>query len=171
MSAVNVTGIRVLENPAAFSDPLRFEIQYDCHQDLQDDLEWKILYIGSTESERYDQVLEDVCVGPVTSGTFKFQLEADAPDPNVIPQEELLGVTAILLMGLYKDKEFVRVGFIVNIEYNEEELQENPPETPQFHKLVRNILVNNPRITRFAVEFDREEPNSQKQTTRPRAPL
>eukprot|EP01026_Neomeris_dumetosa_P068112 TRINITY_DN6660_c0_g1_i6.p3 TRINITY_DN6660_c0_g1~~TRINITY_DN6660_c0_g1_i6.p3 ORF type:complete len:173 (+),score=32.29 TRINITY_DN6660_c0_g1_i6:87-605(+) len=157
MAAVSVTSVNVLENPAPFQDPLCFEIQYDCHQDLQSDLEWKIIYIGSTKGEEYDQELEDVCVGPVKAGTFKFQLEADAPNPGLIPQDDLLGVTAILLMGLYRDQEFVRIGFIVNVEYNTEELMENPPEVPDCDQLVRNILVDNPRVTRYAIDFDREE--------------
>ena len=32
------------------------------------DLEWKIIYVGSAESEEYDQVLDSVLVGPVPAG-------------------------------------------------------------------------------------------------------
>jgi histone chaperone ASF1 len=36
------------------------------------DLEWKITYIGSAESDQYDQILDDILVGPVSAGVKKF---------------------------------------------------------------------------------------------------
>lgn len=39
---------------------------------LPADLEWKIVYVGSAESEKYDQVLDTVFVGPVAPGQYRF---------------------------------------------------------------------------------------------------
>jgi hypothetical protein len=36
------------------------------------DLEWKIIYVGSAESEAHDQVLDTVFVGPVPEGRHMF---------------------------------------------------------------------------------------------------
>lgn len=36
------------------------------------DLEWKIIYVGSAESEEYDQTLDSVLVGPVPAGRHMF---------------------------------------------------------------------------------------------------
>lgn len=36
------------------------------------DLEWKIIYVGSAESESYDQTLDSVFVGPVPEGRHMF---------------------------------------------------------------------------------------------------
>jgi TRAP-type uncharacterized transport system substrate-binding protein len=36
------------------------------------DLEWKIVYVGSAESEDYDQILDSVLVGPVPGGKHMF---------------------------------------------------------------------------------------------------
>ena len=36
------------------------------------DLEWKIIYVGSAESEEFDQVLDTVLVGPLVGGRHKF---------------------------------------------------------------------------------------------------
>lgn len=36
------------------------------------DLEWKIIYVGSADSEKYDQELDSVLVGPVAQGAMKF---------------------------------------------------------------------------------------------------
>ena len=39
-------------------DTLKFEITFECIEDLPEDLEWKIIYVGSAESEEFDQVLK-----------------------------------------------------------------------------------------------------------------
>ena len=36
------------------------------------DLEWKIIYVGSASSEAHDQTLDSVLVGPVPVGKHKF---------------------------------------------------------------------------------------------------
>jgi len=36
------------------------------------DTEWKIIYVGSAESESFDQELDSVLVGPVPAGSLKF---------------------------------------------------------------------------------------------------
>ena len=39
------------------------------------DLEWKIIYVGSAESEEFDQILDTVYVGPVPEGRHLFVFE------------------------------------------------------------------------------------------------
>ncbi len=39
------------------------------------DLEWKVVYVGSAESEAFDQELDCVMVGPVSMGENRFVLE------------------------------------------------------------------------------------------------
>lgn len=36
------------------------------------DLEWKIVYVGSAEDDRYDQTLDQIMVGPVPMGINRF---------------------------------------------------------------------------------------------------
>lgn len=43
------------------------------------DLEWKIIYVGSAESEEYDQVLDSVLVGPVPAGRHMFVFQVSYP--------------------------------------------------------------------------------------------
>lgn len=45
------------------------------------DLEWKVIYVGSAEDTRYDQVLEEVDVGPIPIGVNKFVLTAGGVIP------------------------------------------------------------------------------------------
>jgi len=36
------------------------------------DLEWKMIYVGSAESEAHDQILDTICVGPIPEGKHMF---------------------------------------------------------------------------------------------------
>nr|CAG4647367.1 EOG090X0CKF [Megafenestra aurita] len=154
MAKVHVQNVVVLDNPSNFSNPFQFEITFECVEDLQEDLEWKIIYVGSAESEAYDQVLDTVYVGPVPEGRHMFVFQAEPPQPSKIPVADAVGVTVVLLTCSYRGQEFIRVGYYVNNEYGDADLKENPPAVPQFDKLLRNILATNPRVTRFKVDWD-----------------
>lgn len=153
MSAVNITNVTVLDNPAAFLNPFQFEISYECLTPLKDDLEWKLTYVGSAEDEKYDQVLESVLVGPVNVGNYRFVFQADPPDPSKIPDEDIIGVTVLLLTCSYQGQEFIRVGYYVNNDYADEQLREEPTPTVQLDKIQRNILADKPRVTKFPIAF------------------
>lgn len=154
MAKVNICNVAVLDNPSAFSNPFQFEITFECLEDLRDDLEWKIIYVGSAESEEYDQTLDSVLVGPLKGGKHKFVFQADPPDVARIPLQDAVGVTVVLLTCGYRDQEFIRVGYYVNNEYPDAEMKENPPSTPDFAKLQRSILATCPRVTRFRIDWN-----------------
>ncbi|KAM7271460.1 hypothetical protein ACFE04_030674 [Oxalis oulophora] len=156
MSAVNLTNVAVLSNPAPFLNPFQFEISYECLTPLKDDLEWKLIYVGSAEDETYDQLLESVLVGPVNVGNYRFVFEADPPDPTKIREEDIIGVTVLLLTCSYLGHEFVRVGYYVNNDYEDEQLKEEPPTRVLIDKIQRNILVDKPRVTKFPINFHPE---------------
>jgi len=164
MAKVHVSNVVVLNNPCPFFSSFQFEITFECIEELKEDLEWKIVYVGSAESEAYDQTLDSVFVGPVPEGRHMFVFQADPPDTSKIPVADAVGVTVVLLTCSYRGKEFVRVGYYVNNEYSDEEMRENPPTTPSYEKLVRNILATQPRVTRFKIEWD-DKQNSAEITT------
>lgn len=134
-------------------DPYIFRITFECISPLQDDLEWKLIYVGSAESEEYDQELDNCMVGPVPVGVNSFEFEAAAPSPDKIPAQDLLGVTVILLTGSYAGNEFIRVGYYVHNAYDAEELRENPPEEVDLSRVRREVLVSKPRVTRFNIKW------------------
>ncbi|KAK3903745.1 ASF1 like histone chaperone-domain-containing protein [Staphylotrichum tortipilum] len=156
MSVVSLLGVNVINNPAKFTDKYEFEITFECLEPLQKDLEWKLTYVGSAQSDNYDQELDSLLVGPIPVGINKFVFEADPPDTKRIPIDELLGVTVILLTCAYDGREFVRVGYYVNNEYESDELVNDPPAKPVVEKIRRNVLANKPRVTRFAIKWDNE---------------
>jgi len=71
-----------------------------------------------------------------------------------IPKDDLLGVTVVILSCYYREKEFVRIGYYVNNEYDDPELRDNPPEVPDLTRVVRTVLDTKPRVTRYEVEWD-----------------
>ena len=48
------------------------------------------------------------------------------------------------------------MGYYVNNFYEDPEMNENPPAEPEIPKLVRHILVEKPRVTKFQIEWDQE---------------
>ncbi|GLD74419.1 histone chaperone asf1b-B, partial [Lates japonicus] len=154
MAKVQVLNVAVLDNPSPFGNPFQFEITFECMEDLPEDLEWKIIYVGSAESEEYDQVLDSVLVGPVPAGRHMFVFQADAPNTGLIPESDAVGVTVVLITCTYRGQEFIRIGYYVNNEYTDPELRENPPIKPDYTQLQRNILASNPRVTRFHINWE-----------------
>jgi len=157
---VNIANMVVLDNPAPFKNPFQFEITFECLQELQEDLEWKVVYVGSAENSDHDQMLDEILVGPVPVGVNKFILQAEAPNVTGIPAKDLLGVTVVLVTCSYKEKEFVRVGYYVNNEYIDPtyDPENGPPPSPlDMTKVVRTILADKPRVTRFPISWTGEE--------------
>lgn len=191
MSVVNILNIQVLDNPTKFLNPFQFEITFECISSLKEgkifeynflfiypvfqytDLEWKIIYVGSAEDDRYDQVLDSIMVGPIPVGINKFVfqvnstllyfyfyiLQTESPNPSLIPETDLVGVTVVLIVCSYNEQEFVRVGYYVNNEYEDPEMRENPPEKIDLSKVSRNILSEKPRVTRVPIRWDNLDEN------------
>ncbi|KAG9105370.1 Histone chaperone asf1 [Ceratobasidium sp. 392] len=147
MSIVTIRDVVFLNNPAKFGDPYYFKVTFECIAPLKEDLEWRVIFVASPDREELDQELDDCMVGPVPPGVNVFDFEASPPNPSSIPKEDVLGVAAVILTGLYKDQEFVRVGYYQNTEYDSEELNENPPAEIDFSRLRRELAAK-PRVTR-----------------------
>ena len=161
MSSINVLNI-IVQNPVSyFKETLKFEIVFECLSELKNgkiifnlDIEWKLIYVGSAEDESHGQVLDSVLIGPLQIGSMKFDFEANPPDFTKIPHKDLIGVTAILLTCSYNSQEFFRVGYYVNVTYDNEEMNLSPPDLIEIDRVVKNILSDKPRITKFTIEWD-----------------
>ncbi|TVY90640.1 Histone chaperone [Lachnellula willkommii] len=153
MSVVSLLGVNVRNNPAKFGDSYQFEITFECLESLQKDRKPKLI----VSSDQHDQELDSLLVGPIPVGVNKFIFEADPPNTKKIPDAEILGVTVILLTCSYDSREFVRVGYYVNNEYESDELNADPPAKPVLDKVRRNILAEKPRVTRFAIKWDSDD--------------
>jgi len=104
MSIVNIRDVTFLNNPARFSDEYQFRVTFECIAPLKEDLEWKLIFVSSPDSEQYDQELDDCMVGPVPVGINSFTFSTPPPEPHKIPKEDVLGVAAVILTASYKDQ-------------------------------------------------------------------
>ncbi|TMS35813.1 hypothetical protein L596_003128 [Steinernema carpocapsae] len=157
-SRVNVVKVDFLNNPAKFTDGFNVEIIFEAQEDLPGDLEWELTYVGTPSSSEKDQVLETILIGPIREGRHKFQLEAEAPKPELIPEDDVIGVTALLLTCKYNDQQFLKIGYFVSIDYTTEELRENRPEEIDFAQLERCVKEEDVRVHYNIIKWIEEEP-------------
>ena len=157
MSSINILNIIPKTTINKFTDSFSFEIIFEVLSELTKEMEWKMIYIGSAEDKKYDQILETIEIdGPFQLGSMKFEFTGDAPDISKIPESEILGVTAIILCCTYNNQEFFRCGYYLNNIYDNEEMNLNPPEKIQINHIIRSLLAEKPRITRFDIDWDNE---------------
>lgn len=121
-------------------------------------MEWKVTYVGNAQDPKYDQTLEEAMVGPVPVGVNRFILQTPSPNPSLIPNQDLIGVTVILLSCAYLNQKFVQIGYFVNNEYADPFEPENYPNPVDIAKLGRNILADEPRVTRFPIDWTGTNP-------------
>ena len=151
MAAVNITNVVVMDPPGcAFLHPFKFDITFECISPLEDDLEWRVIYVGSAASKEYDQELESFLVGPVPVGVNRFVFEAPPPKPQLFPTPtEIPGVTVVLLSCSYRQQEFVRIGYYCAVDYylepattEEERLrrEQDMPATPDWPRLKTKFI-------------------------------
>ena len=166
MASVNVLNIIPKTTINKFSDPFSFEIIFEVLSELKKEMEWKMIYIGSAEDKKYDQILETIEIdGPFQLGSMKFEFVGDAPDISKIPETEILGVTAVILCCSYNNQEFFRCGYYLNNLYDNEEMNFNPPEKVDKNHILRSLLAK-PRITRFDIDWDNETENKNNEQNR-----
>ena len=167
MALVNVLNIIPKTTINKFSDPFSFEIIFEVLSELKKEMEWKMIYIGSAEDKKYDQILETIEIdGPFQLGSMKFEFVGDAPDISKIPETEILGVTAVILCCSYNNQEFFRCGYYLNNLYDNEEMNFNPPEKVDKNHILRSLLADKPRITRFDIDWDNETENKNNEQNR-----
>ena len=161
MSSVNVLNI-VPKNPITkFTDQFSFNILIEVLAELKKEIEWKMVYITS-ENQNYDQILNDIEIDPPNQlGQMKFVFEGDAPDISKIPENDVIGVAAILLCCSYNGKEFFRCGYYLNITYDNEEMNINMPEKINVEHLVRNMLADKPRIVKYEIDWEGDNDNKE----------
>ena len=157
MSSINILNIIPKTTKNKFTDPFSFEIIFEVLSELKKEIEWKMIYIGSAEDTKYDQILETIEIdGPFHLGSMRFEFTGEPPDISKIPESEILGVTAIILCCTYNNQEFFRCGYYLNNIYDNEEMNLNPPEKIQIEHIIRSLLAEKPRITRFDIDWDNE---------------
>lgn len=102
MAQVHINNINVLNNPAPILSPLQFEITFECFKKLPGTFDWKIIYLGSPTDSHYDQVIDEFDMSDIQPGCMTFNTDSNPPDFSKIPNDEVVGTTAILISVLYE---------------------------------------------------------------------
>ena len=103
------------------------------------------------------QELEAVFVGPIPqAGLHRIVFQADAPNTELIEDTDILGSTVIFLTCSYLGQRFIKIGYYVNNEYDLPEMNEDPPEVVDIARVMRNILADSPRVTRWSINWDQD---------------
>jgi histone chaperone ASF1 len=126
----------------------------EVNRELEKDLEWKLVYVGSAKSNDHDQVLDSIDIGPLSPSTVKFIFDAPAPNLELVPPEDRFEVSAIYFSVSYREQEFVRIGYYMRHEYDCEELIENPPAEFDIRRVKRTMDMANPHVTRYQIKWD-----------------
>merc|ERR1711976_713185 len=79
---------------------------------------------------------------------------------SLIPRDELVGASAILIMCYYKNQEFIRIGYFVSIDFIDDDeanrFDNDKNYVPDEELLARHILADKAIVTRFPVDFESE---------------
>eukprot|EP00933_Yihiella_yeosuensis_P081773 TRINITY_DN95458_c0_g1_i1.p1 TRINITY_DN95458_c0_g1~~TRINITY_DN95458_c0_g1_i1.p1 ORF type:complete len:217 (+),score=34.21 TRINITY_DN95458_c0_g1_i1:37-651(+) len=140
--------------PDRVADPINFEVTLDVAEPLSEDVVFKSIFIMDNK----DVVLDEADVGNspgLQAGILRFNFESDPPLQSQIeqaggPKE----VTGLYISAFYKDAEFCRLGYYIRFEYEDPELEENPPKRVQWNQLAR--VLSPPCVTEFRIKWDEQ---------------
>lgn len=117
MSNILVKRIKVLKTTGLLRDPLQFEVTIDCLKLINEDVCFEVVYVGDPCTDDYDQSICQVSVGPVAVGRYSFVIEADPVKIDKLRVNSIFGVTSVIIIGSYKNQQFLRAGYILNVKY------------------------------------------------------
>jgi len=156
MSSINVLNIIPKDPITKFTNPYSFEVIFEVLSELKKEIEWKMVYITS-DNQSTDQILNEIQIDPPSQlGKMRFEFTGEAPKIEKIPENDVLGVAAILICCSYNEQEFFRCGYYLNITYDNEEMNLNIPEKIDVNHLERNLLADKPRIVRYEIDWEGE---------------
>ena len=126
MSKIKVTNISIPVVKSPFNTSLKVNIEFEAFDSLSQDLQWKIIYIGSANSCEYDQILESFSFPVKEIGQCSFQVDVAPPDHRLIPSfDDFLGATLLMFSAMYNDNEFFRCSYFVYNNFENESVIQN----------------------------------------------
>ena len=72
MSAILITNIHIKNPKDYFTEEIQMRLDIEILQNLSREFEFRVVYIGSPDSSKKDQVLELIKIQPLPIGSFLF---------------------------------------------------------------------------------------------------
>lgn len=147
---IEILGIRTIKNPVSMKEKLQFQILFELKEVLQEKLHIKFVYVQSPINEKKDEELETYHIFGHQLGKFKITFQVTPPSIIGNTMSDLFGITVLLIQFIYKGFEFIRVGYYINNELKGSiEKDSNSGFFFKVKNTERNILIKEPRVTRF----------------------
>jgi histone chaperone ASF1 len=152
----------ITPNPGPYKESFRWRMRISASEQLTEPMSISFVWVGSSGSSAYDQMLDSFDVGPFVPGITEFNLECDPPEVSRIPPQDVLGVTVLLISFQYRGQEFLRVGYYTQVAYFDDALNACPPEVADASLLGRFLAMSQPAVTILPVPWDRvlDDPNA-----------
>ena len=141
-------------NPAYFTDRFQWRIRFEALVDLPDTVTASFYWVGSVQSADHDQLLDEFDIGPFPPGINEVVLDHEPPAIGLIPADELFEITGLYLVLSYRGEPFLRVGYYAKVAFWNDQHMINPPEHVDLSLLGRNILMQKPMVTAYAVDWE-----------------
>lgn len=136
---IKLTKLELLNNPARFRDPFRWNVEYEAVHELKSSLEWKVIYAVSGDT-RQDQILDTVNSAETTGKRQCVTMQAKAPDASKLSPKDLVGSAALLIECWYENRKFLHVGYYDDTNYEDgDPLLLRKPRRPHMARLWRFI--------------------------------
>lgn len=158
---IEINNIIIHNTTSFFSQPFKLDVAYFCTQKLEKEVSWQLFYIIDNDESK-DILLKEVSTTPKNQGLTKFTITADALPISSIKQEDLIGVHALILKVLYRQQEFLRIGYFVYTFIQSDDTQPQPSLNSVFpaSALQRKIIIKSPTVTRFQIKWDQIADNN-----------
>jgi hypothetical protein len=151
---IEILGLKIIKNSIGVKDKLKFQILFELKENLKENLGVEFIYIHSPTNEKRDEKLDVYEIPTNRVGKFKVTFLVTPPKIFLKGVPSIFGITLLLIQFKYKYFEFTRVGYYVNNDLNgpiEKDSNSNIFFKTQFTE--RNILINEPRVTKFFCSF------------------
>lgn len=152
--AVQLLELELLgDNPGPYAAPLHFRARVESSHAFTEPISVSFLWVGSATSSEFDQSLDVFDVGPLCEGVTDFELVCDGPDPFEVPQDELIGLTVLIISFQFRQQEFLRVAYYCQAAYFTPQLNEHPPHPLQPDALGRFVVMPQPVVTATPINW------------------
>ena len=160
MSLINIQNVVCMQNIQQLNDILSFKIRFDCLENINQEIEWKVTFISDPSDNKQDQILDQFVMGPLQKGTMEFQIQVDSPNYSKVSQ--ILEVSGLTISCSFYDQVFFICGYYVNHyiqdeqyrQWYEEQVQNGVQVGLDLQKVVRHIDSQNPRVTNCKIEWE-----------------
>jgi histone chaperone ASF1 len=140
----------VSPNPDYFSHKFTFRMKLDVLADLPAPVDIRFVWVGSARSSQFDQLLDEMEVGPLAVGLNEFTVDVEPPKKELIPADELVAVTVLQISFSFQGAEFISVSYYVNVEYFD---GARKTATRDPNLLGRCVLITKPAVTTREVNW------------------